>query len=58
MQVVEVGLARFHEAYYTNWPYQMAAAVTATLPLLLLCFAAQRYLMGGIARLSRSVSRG
>ena len=48
MQVVEVGLARFHGLYYANWPYQMAAAVTATLPLLIVFFVAQRYFIRGL----------
>jgi multiple sugar transport system permease protein len=49
MQVVEVGLATLHGGYATNWPYQMAAAVTATLPLLALGFVAQRYLLSAIS---------
>ena len=48
MQVVEVGIASFHGLYYTNWPYQMAAAVTAVVPLVILFFAAQRYFIRGI----------
>jgi multiple sugar transport system permease protein len=48
MQVVEVGLARFHGLYYANWPYQMAAAVAATLPLLVLFLVAQRYFIRGL----------
>ncbi len=48
MQVVEVGLANLHGLYYANWPYQMAAAVTATVPLLLLYLIAQRYFIRGI----------
>src|SRR5213594_1832231 len=48
MQVVEVGIANFHGQYYTNWPYQMAAAVTAVLPLLVLYFVAQKYFVRGI----------
>jgi len=48
MQVVEVGIANFHGQYYTNWPYQMAAAVTAVLPLLVLYFVAQKYFIRGI----------
>jgi multiple sugar transport system permease protein len=43
MQVVEVGLARLHGLYFANWPYQMAAAVAVTLPLLVVCFVAQGY---------------
>jgi multiple sugar transport system permease protein len=48
MQVVEVGLARFHEMYSTNGPYQMAAAVIVTLPLLLIFVVAQRYFIRGL----------
>jgi multiple sugar transport system permease protein len=48
MQVVEVGIASFHGIYYTNWPYQMAAAVTAVVPLVVLFFLAQRYFVRGI----------
>lgn len=48
MRVVEVGLASFHELYATNWPYQMAAAVMATLPLVVVFFVAQRYVIRGI----------
>lgn len=48
MQVVEVGVASFHGLYYANWPYQMAAAVTATVPLLVVFFLAQRYFVRGI----------
>jgi len=46
--VVEVGIASFHGLYYTNWPYQMAAALTAILPLVVLFFVAQRYFIQGI----------
>jgi multiple sugar transport system permease protein len=48
MQVVEVGIASFHGIYYSNWPYQMAAAVTAVIPLLAVFFLAQRYFVRGI----------
>jgi multiple sugar transport system permease protein len=48
MQVVEVGIASFHGIYYTNWPYQMAAAVAAVIPLLVVFFLAQRYFVRGI----------
>jgi len=48
MQVVEVGIASFHGLYYTNWPYQMAAALTAVVPLVVLFFFAQRYFIQGI----------
>lgn len=52
MQVVEVGIASFHGMESTNWPFQMAAAVTAVLPLLILFILAQRYFVRGI-QLSR-----
>lgn len=48
MRTVEVGVASFHSLYYTNWPYQMAAAVTALVPILLLFAVAQRYFVRGI----------
>ncbi|MGH7671342.1 MAG: carbohydrate ABC transporter permease [Gemmatimonadales bacterium] len=48
MRVVEVGVARFHELYATTWPYQMAVAVMATLPLLVVFLVAQRYFIKGI----------
>lgn len=48
MEVAELGLARFHAAYATNWPYQMAAAVLVTLPVLVVCLIAQRYLVQGL----------
>lgn len=52
MQVVEVGIASFHGLSGSNWPFQMAAAVTAVLPLAILFILAQRYFVRGI-QLSR-----
>jgi multiple sugar transport system permease protein len=51
MAVADVALARFHGAYAANAPYQMAAAVMLSLPVLLICVLAQRYVMQG-ARLT------
>src|SRR2546421_10238444 len=48
MQVVEVGLASFHGLDYSNWPYQLAASVTAVLPLVVLFFLAQRFFFRGV----------
>lgn len=48
MRVVEVGIAQFHGFYYSNWPYQMAAAVAALAPLVLVFIVAQRYFVRGI----------
>lgn len=49
MRPVEVGIASFHGAFETHWPYQMAAAVTAVVPLILVFFFTQRYFVRGIA---------
>jgi len=48
MQVMEVGLATFHGLYSANWPYQMAIAVTAVIPLVLLYLFAQKYFIRAI----------
>ncbi len=48
MRPVEVGIAAFHSLYFTNWPYQMAAAVTAVVPILILFLFTQRYFVRGI----------
>lgn len=48
MEVAEVALAHFHTAYAGNWPYQLAAAVLVTLPLLLVCVVAERYITAGV----------
>src|SRR2546421_12088677 len=42
MSVMEVGIASFHGLYYTNAPYQMALAVTAGVPPIVLYFAAAK----------------
>jgi multiple sugar transport system permease protein len=47
-RVAEVGIASFHGIYYANWPWQMAAAVTALLPVLAVFLAAQRVFVRGI----------
>ena len=49
MQVAEVALSQFHVAFAGNWPYQMAAAVMITAPLVIVCVIAQRYVMQGVA---------
>jgi multiple sugar transport system permease protein len=51
MAVSEVALARFHATYAANTPYQMAAAVLVTVPVLVICLLAQRYVLQG-ARLT------
>ncbi len=48
MRTIEVGISRFAGLYYSNWPYQMAAAVVAILPILILFVFAQRYFIRGI----------
>ena len=47
-RLIEVGVASFHGFFYSNWPYQMAAAVTAVVPLVLVFLVAQRYFVKGI----------
>jgi multiple sugar transport system permease protein len=47
-RVVEVGIASYHGFFYANWPYQMAAAVTALVPVLVIFVLAQRYFVRGI----------
>ena len=48
MEVAEVALTHFHTAYAPNWPYQMAATVLVTLPVLVVCLLAQRYVTQGV----------
>lgn len=48
MRTVEVGIASFHGLYYANWPYQMAAAVTALAPVLIAFLVAQQFFTRGI----------
>jgi multiple sugar transport system permease protein len=48
MEVAELALAHFHTTYAANWPYQMAAAVLVTLPVLVVCLLAQRYVMQAV----------
>ncbi|MCI0435428.1 MAG: carbohydrate ABC transporter permease [Gemmatimonadetes bacterium] len=48
MRTIEVGISRFAGVYTSNWPYQMAAAVIAIVPILILFFFAQRYFIKGI----------
>jgi multiple sugar transport system permease protein len=47
-QVIEVGISGFQGLYFANWPYQMAVAVTALLPVLIVFLFTQRYLVRGI----------
>jgi multiple sugar transport system permease protein len=48
VEVAEVALLHFRNAYAGNWPYQLAAAVLVTLPLLIVCVLAQRYVTAGV----------
>ena len=41
-------IASFHSTYLTNWPYQMAAAVVAIAPVLLVFAFTQRFLTQGL----------
>lgn len=48
LRTVEVGIASFHGLYYANWPYQMAAAVTALVPVMFVFLLTQRHFSRGI----------
>ncbi len=48
LRTVEVGIASFHGLYYANWPYQMAAAVTALVPVLVVFLLTQRHFTRGV----------
>jgi multiple sugar transport system permease protein len=48
MRTVQLGLAIFRDRYQTDWGQLMAASVVATLPILLVFFAAQKYFIQGI----------
>ncbi|MGQ0766581.1 MAG: ABC transporter permease subunit [Gemmatimonadota bacterium] len=47
-RTVEEGISSFHGLYYANWPFQMAAAVTALIPVFVVFMFAQRYFIRGI----------
>jgi len=49
LRVVEAGVASFHGMYYANWPWQMAAAVAALVPVLLVFLIAQKAFLRGLA---------
>ena len=44
-----LGIVMFQQQYYTNWPYLMAAAVMATIPVAILFLAFQRWFVQGIS---------
>jgi multiple sugar transport system permease protein len=48
MRPVEVGIANLGGMYHVSWSYQMASAVTAVIPLMVLYFVAQKYFIRGI----------
>ncbi len=48
MRTVQLGLAVFRDRYLTQWDLLMAGSVTATLPILLIFFVAQKYFIKGI----------
>jgi len=48
MRTVQLGLAIFRDRYTTEWDKLMAGSVTATLPILLIFFFAQKYFIKGI----------
>jgi multiple sugar transport system permease protein len=48
MRTVQLGLAIFRDRYSTEWGNLMAGSVTATVPILLVFFFAQKYFIRGI----------
>jgi multiple sugar transport system permease protein len=46
---VQLGLATFQSAHYTNWPVLMAGTLLSQLPVLLLFVAGQRFFVSSIA---------
>jgi multiple sugar transport system permease protein len=46
---VQLGLATFQSAHYTNWPVLMAGTVLSQLPVLLLFIVGQRFFVSSIA---------
>lgn len=48
MNTVQLGLAIFRDRYLTQWDLLMAGSVTATLPILIVFFFAQKYFIKGI----------
>lgn len=48
LRTVQLGLAIFRDRYLTEWDLMMAGSVTATLPILLVFFFAQKYFIKGI----------
>lgn len=44
-----LGIVMFQQQYYTNWPYLMAAAVMATIPVAILFLVFQRWFVQGIS---------
>jgi len=46
---VQLGLATFQSAHYTNWPVLMAATVISQIPVLALFLLGQRYFVQSIA---------
>ncbi|MCF7808294.1 MAG: carbohydrate ABC transporter permease [Candidatus Marinimicrobia bacterium] len=49
MRTVQLGLAIFRDRHVTEWELLMAGSVTATLPILIVFFSAQKYFIKGIA---------
>lgn len=48
MRTVQLGLAIFRDRYLTDWDLMMAGSVTATLPILIIFFIAQKWFIKGI----------
>jgi len=49
VMTVQLGLATFQSAHFTNWPELMAGTLMSQLPVLLLFLLGQRYFVRSIA---------
>jgi ABC-type glycerol-3-phosphate transport system permease component len=48
MRPIEVGIANLGGTYAVSWSYQLASAVAAVIPLMVLYFVAQKYFIRGV----------
>lgn len=48
MRMISVGISMFQDQFSTQWTLMMAASATATVPMLIVFFFAQRYFIEGI----------
>jgi len=57
MRMIEVGIAMFTTQYTADYPVQMAAATLSSIPLIIVYFIAQKWLLQGIRLNYHQVTR-